>query len=106
MIKVTGLDKLKKNLRELAKKAEALDGKHAVPLPSLLTPAFVQSCSSFQNVDEMFEASGFKIESPEDFKAIPDEEWDKFIAKTTSYDNWKEMLAAATRIWTKSQLGM
>jgi len=43
----------------------------------------------------MFERSGFKVESQEDFAAIPDEAWDDFICTNTSYFNWREMLQAA-----------
>jgi hypothetical protein len=54
----------------------------------------------------MFERSGFKVESQEDFAAIPDEPWDDFIRSNTSFFNWREMLQAAGAAWAKSKLDL
>ena len=94
-----------KPLEDLARRAEALDGEHSVSLADLLNPAFLRGCSRFQSADEMFEASGFKIESPEDFKAIPDTDWDTFISSNTSFSSWEEMQAGAAKAWFAKQLG-
>jgi hypothetical protein len=69
-----------------------------------MPPEFVSACSSFSNLEEMFKASPFKIDSPEDFKAIPDADWDKFIAEHTSFSTWQEMQQAAAKQWTVKQL--
>jgi len=106
MIKITGLKELETRLNNLAKNAEALSGEHSVSLPSLLTPTFIQACSGFNTLEELFSSSGFKVDTPEDFKAIPDEDWDRFIKQSTTYQNWKEMLSAASAVWTKKQLGL
>ncbi|MFB0725015.1 hypothetical protein ACEU6F_04975 [Aeromonas salmonicida] len=103
---IKGLKELQKKLGYLAKSAEALDGQHQVPLTDLLNPAFISSCSKFSSVEELFDASGFKIESTEDFKAIPDAEWDSFIKSNTTYENWLEMQTSAAAQWTKSKLGL
>jgi hypothetical protein len=100
-----GLDELAKNLDDLAERAKRLDGSHSIPIPELLTPSFLADCSQFESPDEMFRASGFKFESVDDFKAIPDSEWDAFIKKHTSFEGWQEMLDAAAATWTKKQLG-
>jgi hypothetical protein len=92
-------------LKELTRKASELDGNRNIPLPELLTPEFLASCSRFGSADEMFNVSGFHIESADDFKAIPDAEWDDFISKNTSYSRWEEMLKAAVGNWVKGQLG-
>ena len=52
----------------------------------------------------MLDASGFKVESAEDFAAIPDEEWDAFVSKNTSYSSWEEMQKGAAKDYTKRQL--
>jgi hypothetical protein len=70
MLKVT----IKKNLKpleDLARNAAALDGRHEVPMANLLTPEFLGRCSRFRSADELFESSGFKDQSAEDFAAIP-----------------------------------
>ena len=78
MLKVTGLDEFQRKLNDMARQAESLSGNHSVPVPDLLTPDFLRRCSRFQSAEEMFEVSGFNVESAEDFAAIPDAEWDEF----------------------------
>ena len=74
-------------------------------MTELLTPSFLAGCTLFNSADELFEKSGYKIESQEDFNAIPDEPWDEFIRNNTSFSSWKEMLEAATAAWAKGKLG-
>jgi hypothetical protein len=54
----------------------------------------------------LFESSGFRIESPEDFKAIPDADWDAFIGRETTFADWQAMLDEAVKVWTIKQLGL
>jgi hypothetical protein len=103
---IKGMEELTRNLNDLAERAERLDGSHRVSIPELLPPSFLAGCSQFASADDMFQASGFKIESPEDFKAIPESEWDTFIRNNTSFESWQQMLEAAAAVWTKNQLGL
>ncbi|HEX3684997.1 MAG TPA: hypothetical protein VHU83_20855 [Bryobacteraceae bacterium] len=105
MIRVTTKENLQP-LKDLARRARELEGRRNVPVTELLTPEFLSSCSRFASADEMFEASGFQIESAEDFKAIPDAEWNAFISSNTSCPNWETMLAEASGEWAKRQLGL
>ena len=36
-----------------------------------------------------------KVESEEDFKNIPDKEWDDYVREKTSFQSWNEMLFKA-----------
>jgi hypothetical protein len=103
---IKGAKEVQQKLRDVSNRARQLDGPHNVPILELLTPSFLSTCSRFGSVNEMFEASGFKIESKEDFKAIPEGEWDEFIKKHTSFPNWRQMLEAAAVPWTKNRLGL
>jgi hypothetical protein len=105
-LKTEGFDNVQRKLRDLSRRLQALDGRHEIPLTELLTVGFLASCSRFTSADEMFALSGFKIESAEDFKAIPDAEWDSFIRQNTAYPNWLEMQKAAVAAWTKGRLGL
>lgn len=105
MFKIEGLDKLQKELKSLAKKAKDLDGRHSVPVSELLTDSFISRHTAFSTVDEMFEASGFKVKTQEDFANIPDAGWDEYIRTNSSFDNWQSMLGASTQEWTVSKLG-
>lgn len=77
MIKLTVKENFKP-LEDLVRRARELEGQRSVSVTALLTPEFLSSCSRFASADEMFAASGFRIESAEDFNAIPDAEWDGF----------------------------
>lgn len=106
MFKIEGLDKVHKKLEDLAHKAQELDGQHNVPVSELLTEEFLSQCTRFSWVEEMFEASGFKIESQEDFAAIPDDQWNDFVGQNSSFDSWQAMLEAAGNEWVRKRLGL
>jgi len=105
MISVT-VKKNLKPLKDLERRARELDGHSNVSIPELLTPEFMTGCSRFTSAQELFDSSGFKIDSPDDFKAIPDVEWNAFISSNTSYANWEEMLSAVIGERLKRQLGL
>jgi hypothetical protein len=102
-ITVTG--NFREKLGDLGRRAKELDGPHEVPLKELMPPAFVAGCSSFGSLEELFAGSPFKINSTDDFKAIPDADWDAFIQSSTSFASWREMQHAAVREWTRRKLG-
>ena len=105
MLKVT-VEKDLKPLDDLARRAQELDGQHEISIASLLTADFLGQCSRFKSADELFEASGFSVHSAEDFRAIPDAEWDTFISGNTKFANWQDLLSAAVKEWTIKQLGL
>ena len=98
-MKITGLDELAKNL-------EGMSGTQNVPIEELLTPEFVSSHTKFANIEEMFEASGLKIESQDDFEAIPSKDKDKFIRSISAFSDWESMLGEAASAWTVKKLGL
>ena len=100
-----GLDSFRRRLDDLGRRARNLNGAHEVPLVELFPPEFVRSHSTFDSFENLLEASGFKVESQQDLEAIPDDEWDVFIASHTTFLNWHEMLQAATAQWAKVRLG-
>ncbi|MCB9990470.1 MAG: hypothetical protein H6867_03690 [Rhodospirillales bacterium] len=106
MMKVEGFDEFRKDLDKLAQNVAALDGQHDVPIDELLTPTFLLKHTRFSSTDELFEQSGFKIESPEDFEAIPDEEWDNYIRSISNFNDWEAMLSKAGEIWITEKIGL
>lgn len=106
MSKIEGLDKLQNHLKSLSKKAKELDGEQSIPISELLTEGFVSEHTKFQTADQLFEASGFKVETQEDFANIPDAEWDKYIRANSSFEDWQAMLSAAAQVWTIKKLGL
>ncbi|MGA3827252.1 hypothetical protein [Pseudomonas chlororaphis] len=94
----------RKGLDQLLKNAKELEGTHQVKLTDTLNPGFVSSHSKFVDLEALFAASGFKIDTPEDFAAIPDDEWDKFISENTDFSNWEEMQRSAGASYMKAKL--
>lgn len=92
------------NLKQLQENLETISETTQVTLVELMPPQFISDCSRFTSLEAFFEASGFKIDSPEDFAAIPDNEWDIFIKENTTYENWSEMQEAAAAGYFKSAL--
>lgn len=105
MFKITGLDEAMKKLNDLQKKAESIN-QQSVPISEVLTPAFLQRHTPFGSADEMYESSGFKIETAEDFAAVPDDEWNAFIRSVSSFADWKAMLDEAGKEWVTTKLGL
>lgn len=106
MSKVTGFGELQKKLKKMADGARELDGQHQVSVVELLTESFLAKHSSFSSAQELFDSSGFKVESAEDFKAIPDAEWDAYIASVSDFKSWSEMLQSATVEYAKRKMGL
>lgn len=98
MLKITGLDELKKKL-------EGLKGlEKSTQIAEVLTPDFMQKNSKFKSVEEMFKKSGFNVTTNEDFEKIPETELNAFVAQNTNFKNWSEMLKAATEMWVQKQM--
>ncbi|CAI2797055.1 hypothetical protein K7402_04870 [Pseudomonas fluorescens group sp.] len=94
----------RKGLDQLLKNAKEMEGTHQVKLTDTLNPEFVSSHSKFSDLEDLFAASGFKIDSPEDFAAIPDDEWDKFISENTDFTSWEEMQRSGGIEYMKAKL--
>ncbi|MBD8669789.1 hypothetical protein OQ519_25060 [Pseudomonas lurida] len=94
----------RKGLDQLLKNAKDLEGTHQVKLTDTLNPEFVSSHSRFSDLEALFAASGFKIDSLEDFAAIPDDEWDKFISENTDFTSWEEMQRSGGTAYMKARL--
>ena len=102
--KIEGLDELQRSLDELGSRASQIHGKQDIPLDELLTAGFLAKHSRFLSVDELFEASGFRVESAEDFASIPDDEWERFVQQNTTFATWEDMLSAAGTEWAQKKL--
>lgn len=99
MPKMTTFLELSRLLDEMASLAREIDGTPRASLSDLLTPEFLAEHTRFSSVIEMFSESGFRVESNEDFAAIPDARWDAFVRSVSSFENWQAMLDEAGAAW-------
>ena len=96
---MSGFDELERELNRLSENAQTMDGEHAVSFTDLFPPDFMEAHTDFGTLEELFEASGFTVESTEDFEAIPDAKWDAFIERVTEFPDWKTMQEKAGADW-------
>lgn len=90
--------------KKLAENAEKLDGINTVNLAELLNDGFVSSHSNFKSFDDLLSASPFKATTPDEFDAIPNEQWDEYIAKVTNFDSWQDMQKRALDTYIQRKL--
>lgn len=105
MLKIEGLDRLQKDLKNLANKAKSLDGTDKVPVSELLNSAFLRKYTRVSSFSELVEKSGFDVKSEADLKAVPDDAWDAHIRSISSFASWDAMLSKALEQWTAKKLG-
>lgn len=105
-MKIEGLDELSKKLDQLSKNASELDGTHNVSMTDILTPSFISKHTRFADADELFEASGFKCDTKEEFEAIPEDKLDEFIRSVSSFESWQDMLGTAVQKWAAKKIGL
>lgn len=82
-------EEARKKLDKLAN----LEGK--ISFPDLFPPEFMAQYSNFGTIEELFEKSGFKVESAADFEDIPDNEWEAYISQNTRFSSWEDMQKTA-----------
>lgn len=92
-IKITGLDEFQRKLERLSRNAQNVSGP--VTFDDLFPPEFMRRYTDFPTIQAMADASGFKIESQQDFEAIPDADWDAFVRSRSRFQTWQDMQAKA-----------
>ena len=79
---------------------------NAVSFTELFTPEFMRLYTQYESIEELLSSGGFEVNSEEDYEAIPDEDIDAHVAKTTNFRSWKEMLTEAIEVtFTLEKLG-
>ena len=95
----SGFKKLKKNLKEI---------KEKVPIEKLFTPMFMKKYTKSCNFEKFILKSGLvnseKEVTLEALRAIPDDDWNKYILKHTSFSSWQDMQEKAWEEYMPSQL--
>ncbi|MBR2075933.1 MAG: hypothetical protein IKG65_07495 [Exiguobacterium sp.] len=103
-MKIKGLKELQKELKQMADRAESLNGQQSVPLGELMTSSFMESHTSYSDFDKWLEGGGFSANSAEEFDAIDENELDKYVASSTKFDSWQDMLGDAAGQWGMNQI--
>ena len=96
---VVGVDLNLDGLNELQEKLENLEKSQEVSTDVLMTDDFIQRNSDFNNWEEFMDAGN--VTSSED---IESEEFSKFIANSTQFADFEEMISQATSEYVANQL--
>ena len=99
----SGIDDFKRELKNTMDKIESLDGTQ-VDFNELFTIEFMQNHAGVSSFDKFLKQGNFKVETQEDFEAIPDDVFDNYVKENTDFSSWEEMSDAATDEYLDSQL--
>jgi len=97
------------NKSDLERLTESLEKKQSqkplglVSFTDLFTPTFMSTYTQFANFGELLVVGKYKVNSLEEFMALLNEEFDKFIDKTTKFKTWEEMQSTAVSEYFKRQ---
>jgi hypothetical protein len=91
------------DIKKQGEKLEELKGKE-VSYSELFNSDFMKQYTNFSSFGELLEAGNFIVKTREDFRAIPDDEFDEHIAKTTKFKDWSEMKQQASYEYIKSNI--
>lgn len=97
------MDDLMKKLNEMAKGAQDLEKKESLSFSEIFTDDFAQNHTVFKNMDSFWSHVG--VETTEEFKAMPDEKIDAFVATHSDFSTFQEMFNKATSEYISHQLG-
>lgn len=77
-------------------KANQNDPNH-VSLDELFNESFMSKHSNFKSFSSFVEKGNFQVETQADVDNIPDELFDRHVARETDFADWKSMLDTATK---------
>jgi hypothetical protein len=103
-MKIKGIEEMQKKLEALQRRAQNLSGP--VAFEDLFPPEFMRRYTDVKSIDELVAASGYKVESTEDFEAIPQAEWDALIQAKTRFPNWEAMQKKAGEEYIERRLNL
>jgi hypothetical protein len=85
-------------LKELqGQKAQEDSGQ--ISLDKLFNEAFMSKHSAFTSFEDFLVKGNFQADTHEEIANIPDELFDRHVARETNFANWQSMLDAATKAY-------
>ncbi|WPK12233.1 hypothetical protein R6U77_00675 [Lysinibacillus louembei] len=103
-IKVKGLNKLQKQLKSMERASKKAKRENRISFDDLFVPSFMKRHTNFSSFNDFLIAGNFKVESQEDFEAIPDVDMDHHVSQNTKFKNWQTMLDTATNEYIKNKM--
>jgi hypothetical protein len=95
--KIEESGEISKKLQRFQQAVEDLSGEHEYAFAELFPPTFMLQYTGHKSIERFFGDSGFSVASPGEFKAIPEDELDLYVERSTSFSSWEEMQAKAVQ---------
>ena len=84
-------------LKELQGQKTIVEDENNIALDKLFNEAFMRQHSNFASFTAFLEKGNFQADTQEEIKNIPDELFDRHVARETNFDNWTSMLKTANK---------
>ncbi|WP_219835414.1 hypothetical protein [Paenibacillus sp. R14(2021)] len=84
-------------LKELQGQKTAQEDPNNVPLEQLFNASFMKKYSRLESFAAFLEKGQFQVDTRDDIRNIPEELFDRHIARETDFANWNAMLETATK---------
>lgn len=98
------LDSKNSGLEKLTEKINKIQKEQAVSLSKLMNDSFITDNTNYTSFTDLLSASGYNVETSDDFLAIPDKEWDCHVRACTNFSSWNEMQQVAANEYIRQQL--
>ena len=92
--KVTGMDDILGDLKNISRNVEKLSGKKLTPF-QLLTPGFINAHTGFKDLVSFLQAGGFAVSCDDDIGKLKISDLDVYITANTEFDTFEDMLVEA-----------
>lgn len=102
-IEITGIDKLEKRINKMTETAESINNSK-VNFNELFTTDFMNRNTDVASIDQLVKNAGYTVNSQEDFEAIPEEPWDKYVNTHTKFSDWHDMISTAGQEYVVKKL--
>ncbi|MGG4146784.1 hypothetical protein ABEW34_27105 [Paenibacillus algorifonticola] len=86
-------------LKELQGQKTNQEDPNEVSLHELFNDSFMSKHSSSSSFGQFLEKGNFQAETHEEIDNIPDELFDRHVARETEFADWKTMLDTATKTY-------
>ena len=87
-------------LKELQGQKTVEEDPTHISLKVLFTESFISKHSGCKSFEEFLEKGNFQVQTREEINNIPDELFDRHVARETDFANWESMLNTATTEYT------
>ena len=75
-----------------------------VTFAALFDTRFMRRFTRYRSFEKFLAGGHFVIRSQADFEALPEEQMDAHVRRTTRFGSWREMLDTATDLYARRQL--